>query len=83
MIFLFKGKDVIFQLTQTENQKKANPNSEASIIDFVECEKKLKRNISHEEDPTPLIFFKNRYKKKEMKTKVVEYEIYNPYTREK
>ena len=80
---LFKGKDAIFQLTTTENQEKANPNSETSIIDLGECEKIIKRNISHEEDPTPLIILKIDIKKSEMKTKVVEYEVYNPYTRKK
>jgi hypothetical protein len=60
---LFKGKDAIFQLTTTENQEKANPNSETSIIDLGECEKIIKRNISHEEDPTPLIILKIDIKK--------------------
>ena len=80
---LFKGKDVIFQLTTTENQKKSNHNSETSIIDLGECEKIIKRNISNEDDPTPLIILKMDIRKMEMKTKVVEYEVYNPYTREK
>ena len=80
---LFKGKDVVFQLTTNENQKKANHNSETSIIDLGECERIIKRNISYENDPTPLIILKIDIRKNEMKTKVVEYEVYNPYTRQK
>ena len=70
-------------MTTTENQKKSNHNSETSIIDLGECEKIIKRNISNEDDPTPLIILKMDIRKMEMKTKVVEYEVYNPYTREK
>lgn len=80
---LFKGNDTIFQLTTTENQKRANPNSETSIIHLGECEKIIKRNISYEDDPIPLIILKIDIKKSGIKTKAVEYEVYNPYTRQK
>ena len=43
----------------------------------------IKRNISYEDDPTPLIILKIDIKKEESKTTAVEYEVYNPINGEK
>jgi hypothetical protein len=78
---VLKGKDVIYQITTTENQKNAL-NSETSVIDLGECEKIIKRNISYENDPTPLIILKIDVKKENLKSTLVEYEVYNPNTKD-
>ena len=75
------GSNITYQLTTTENQKNSNHNSNVSVIDLGECEKIIKKNISYEDDQTPLLILKIDIKKNE--TTAVEYEVYNPYTREK
>ena len=77
------GVNITYQLTNSENQKNANYNSNVSVIDLGECEKIIKRNISYENDPTPLLILKIDIKKVETKSTAVEYEVYNPYTKEK
>jgi len=80
---VIKGKDVIYQITTTENQKNEQ-NNEASIIDLGECEKIIKRNISsYEDDSTPLIILKIDVKKENLKSTLVEYEVFNPYNHKK
>ena len=80
---ILRGNDVVYQITNTENQKNANQSSDLSIIDLGECEKIIKRNISYEDDPTPLIILKIDIKKEDIKSSLVAYEVYNPYTKEK
>ena len=80
---VIKGKDAIYQITTSEKQKNCNGNSETSSIDLGECEKIIKRNISYENDPTPLIILKIDIKKDNLKSTLVEYEVYNPYTKDK
>ena len=80
---IIKTENITYQITSTQNQKNANQNSDISIIDLGECEKIIKRNISYEDDPTPLIILKIDLKKKELKANDVKYEVYNPYTKEK
>ena len=80
---ILRGNDVVYQITNTENQKNANQSSDLSIIDLGECEKIIKRNISYEDDPTPLIILKIDIKKEGIKSSLVAYEVYNPYTKEK
>ena len=80
---ILKGKNVTYQITNTENQKKVNQSEELSIIDLGNCEKIIKKNISYEDDPTPLIIFKIDLKKEGIKSSAVEYEVYNPYTKDK
>ena len=80
---ILKTDNYTFEITTTENQKNKNSNSETSIIDLGECEKIIKRNISNETDPTPLIILKIDIKKDEYKSTGVEYEVYNPYTKKK
>ena len=44
---ILRGNDVVYQITNTENQKNANQSSDLSIIDLGECEKiqkKVKKN---------------------------------------
>ena len=77
------GENITYQITTSEIQKKTSHNSNVSVIDLGECEKIIKRNISHEDDPTPLLIIKIDVKKSKTKTTAVEYEVYNPYTREK
>ena len=81
--FTLSGDNVTYQITTTGNQKNANYKLNVSVIDLGECEKKIKRNISYEEDPNPLIILKIDVKKTETKSTAVEYEVYNPYTRDK
>lgn len=77
------GKNITYQLTTSENQKNTEQISNVSIIDLGECEKIIKRSISYEDDPTPLLILKIDVKKGIKKTTAVEYEVYNPYTRQK
>ena len=77
------GKNITYQITTSENQKNTEHISNVSIIDLGECEKIIKRKISYEDDPIPLLILKIDVKKGEAKTTAVEYEIYNPYTNEK
>ncbi len=78
-----KGNNVIYQLSNSDNQKNANPQLEISIIDLGECEKIIKKRISYEDDPTPLLILKVDIKKEGIKSPLVAYEVYNPYTKEK
>ena len=80
---ILRGNNIIYQITNTENQKKLNQSSDFSSIDLGECEKIIKRNISYEDDPTPLIILKFDIKKEGIKSPLVGYEVYNPYTKEK
>ena len=80
---ILKTDNYTFEITTTENQKNENHNSKNSIIDLGECEKIIKRNISYEDDPTPLIILKIDIKKDEYKSTGVEYEVYDPYTKKK
>ena len=77
------GANITYQLTTSDSQKNSDQNTNVSVIDLGECEKIIKRNISYEDDPTPLLILKIDVKKPETKTTAVEYEVYNPYTREK
>ena len=79
---VIKGKDVIYQITTTESQKNDH-NCETSVIDLGECEKIIKRNKSYENDPIPLIILKIDVKKENLKSTLVEYEVYDPYTKQK
>ena len=80
---IVKQENYVFQITTTDNQKNSNYDSETSIIDLGECEKIIKRNISYEDDPTPLIILKIDIQKEDQKSTGVEYSVYNPYTKEK
>ena len=77
------GANITYQLTTSDKQKNSDQNTNVSVIDLGECEKIIKRNISYEDDPTPLLILKIDVKKSETKTTAVEYEVYNPYTRDK
>ena len=80
---ILKTEKIIYQITSTENQKNADEKADISIIDLGECEKIIKKNISYEDDPTPLIILKIDSKKEGLKSPSVQYEVYNPYTKEK
>ena len=80
---LLEGESVIYQITTSDNQKKADLNLDVSIIDLGDCEKIIKRNISYENDPTPLLILKIDIKRPGIKASLVAYEVYNPYTKEK
>ena len=80
---ILKVEKIIYQITNTLNQKNSDQKSDISIIDLGECEKIIKRNISYEDDPTPLIIIKTDTQKEGLKSSVVNYEVYNPYTKEK
>ena len=53
------GKNITYQITTSENQKNTEHISNVSIIDLGECEKIIKRKISYEDDPIPLLIFFN------------------------
>ena len=78
---IMKGENITYQFTNTDNQKNSKQNNNISTIDLGECEKIIKKNISYENDPTPLLILKIDIKKEETKTTAVEYEVYNPYTK--
>ena len=80
--FIISGKNITYQITTTDNQK-MNYNQNVSVIDLGECEKIIKRKISYEDDPIPLIILKIDIKKEESRTTAIEYEVYDPYTRNK
>ena len=80
---IMKGENITYQFTTTENQKNSKQSNDVSVIDLGECEKIIKKNISNENDPTPLLILKIDIKKEETKTTAVEYEVYNPYTKKK
>lgn len=80
---IVKQENYVYQITTTDNQKNSDYNSETSIIDLGECERIIKRNISYEEDPTPLIILKIDIQKDDQKSTGVEYSVYNPYTKKK
>ena len=80
---ILKAERIIYQITNTENQKNSDEKSDISIIDLGECEKIIKKNISSEDDTTPLIILKIDTKKEGSKSTSVQYEIYNPYTNQK
>ena len=75
------GKNVIYQITTSDNQKISYEITNISTIDLGDCEKIIKKKISYENDNTPLLILKIDIKKE--KTTAVEYEVYNPYTKEK
>ena len=75
------GKNVIYQITTSDNQKISYEITNISTIDLGDCEKIIKKKISYENDKTPLLMLKIDIKKE--KTTAVEYEIYDPYTKEK
>ena len=79
---MITGTNITYQITSSENQKHSDQYVNISIIDLGECEKIIKKNISYEDDPTPLLILKIDVKKKESKTTSVEYEVYNPYNKE-
>ena len=81
--FTLSGNNITYQITTTDNQKNADYKSNVSVIDLGECEKIIKRKISYEKDPIPLIILKIDVKKTETKSTAVEYEVYDPYTRDK
>ena len=80
---ILKTEKIIYQITNTENQKSADEKADISIIDLGECEKIIKKNISYEDDSTPLIILKIETKKEGLKSPSIQYEVYNPYTKEK
>ena len=80
---ILKTEKIIYQITNTQNQKNSEEKSDISIIDLGECEKIIKKNISSEDDTTPLIILKIDTKNEGSKSTSVQYEVYNPYTNEK
>ena len=81
--FTISGKNITYQITTSDNQKKSSHNSNVSIIDLRDCEKIIKKKISYEDDPIPLLILKIDVKKDETKSTAIEYEVYNPYTKDK
>ena len=75
-----KENDAIYQLTSSENQKNKDYNN-ISTLNLKECEKKLKDhyNIS---DNDPLIIFKVDNNVSNINIPIVEYEIYDPITKQ-
>ena len=77
---LVKYNDIIYQITSTENQKNKEYLN-ISILDLKECENKLKQNYSINNNES-LIIFKIDNFIEEINIPIVEYEIYNPITKE-
>ena len=75
-----------FQLTTVYNQIDSLLNhsrSEFSIIDLKECAKKLNKENGREEDADLIILKYENEKQIEVNKKSIQYEIYNPETKEK
>ena len=77
---IVKEENIIYQITSTENQNNNNYYN-ISSIQLGECENKLKKynNISQNES---LFIFKIDYYIPEYLIPIIEYEVYNPYTKE-
>jgi len=77
---LVNHNDIIYQITSTQNQK-TKQYLNISILDLKECENKLKNhyNISNN---TSLIIFKIDNFIEEINIPIVEYEIYDPITKQ-
>ena len=69
-------KDVIYQMTTTENQKNCT-NKNTSTIDLGKCEERLKK-IYNIDQSLPLIIFKIDYFSPDTSIPLVGYEIYHP-----
>ena len=80
---IISGENTTYQLTTSEIQKDTNHISTASNIDLGDCEKIIKKKISFEDDPIPLLMLIIDIKKFQAKTTAVEYEVYDPYTNQK
>ena len=77
---LVNQKNIIYQITSTENQNNKEY-SNISIINLKECENKLKSHYNIDQSK-PLIIFKIDDFIDEIKIPIVEYEIYHPDTKE-
>ena len=77
---LVEQKDIVYQVTSTENQKNKEYLN-ISVIDLKECENKLKRKYNIDTNES-LIIFKIDDFINEIKIPIVEYEIYHPVTKE-
>ena len=76
---IIETKNVVFQLSDLEEQ--ANNNFNISSIDLGECEEILKKKENLKDDDE-LIIFKIDIKNIDLSLTYVQYEIYNPYTLE-
>ena len=72
--------DIFFQISTFEDQKNSDLN--ISSIDLKECENKLKKAYSLDEEES-LIIYKIDIKSEDKTTTYVKYEIYNPINLEK
>jgi surface protein len=73
---LFQSKDIIFQITTTENQKN-NEYKNISTINLNLCEERLRSKNNISEDQT-LIIFKVDYYVPGLLIPVIGYEVYHP-----
>ena len=81
----FNGNNIVYQITTTSNQQnkiETKINDGISTIDLADCEDKLKKeNLINEN--ISLIILKYDLKTNESITTQIEYEIYNPVTKQK
>ena len=73
---IIQTKNVLFQISSHEDQKKYN-NPNISNIDLAECEDKLKSGLNNPENKD-LIILKTDIKSKDLTQTYVQYEIYDP-----
>jgi hypothetical protein len=78
---VYEESGISIQLTTTENQNNNEYNNK-STIRFGECEDKLKEYYQIEKD-LPLLIFKIDVFEEGLLIPKIEYEVYNPLTREK
>ena len=77
------GYNSIYQISTTKNQKLNIDNNDGiSTIDLNECEKVLKKTLNISDNIT-LILLKEDLKLNASSLTKVEYEVYNPFSREK
>ena len=79
---MIKDINEILQITTSRNQINKVYNNNESIIDLGECENLLKEQIGLNDDEA-LIIFKVDYFLNDLLIPIIEYEIYNPKTKEK
>ena len=79
--FTLIDKDIIYQITTSENQKN-NKNKNISTIDLGECEKILKKEYNIDES-LPLLILKIDYFSPDSLIPIIGYEIYHPINKSK
>ena len=86
-VTIHRNDDIVYKITNSKNElellkNKSNNNKNLSIIDFGECEMKLKSTY-HINESDPLILIKNEKINSKLIEKNVQVEVYEPYNKTK